>query len=119
MATWPGTLPKPLADGYGLQPVDPTIRTDMDVGAPRVRRRTRARNDRIQLTWMLTSEQADIFRDWYDSDAGAAGGAAWFSVDLDIAQGGIQTVEGRFADMWQGQYVAGGLWRVSATVEVR
>jgi hypothetical protein len=119
MATWPDTLPRPLADAYGIQPVDPVIRTDMDVGAPRVRRRSRARNDRLQVVWQFTPAQAATFRAWYDDDTGAAGGAAWFDVQLDIAEGGLQSVEARFAEMWRGELQGKNQWRISATLEVR
>ena len=116
MATWPITLPRPLADDYGIQPVDPSIRTDMDVGAARVRRRTRARNDRVRVVWQLTPEQAAIFRAWFEDDAGAAGGSAWFDIQIDIAEGGLQDVEARFADMWRGDLQGKNQWRISATL---
>ena len=119
MAAWPATLPIPLAAGYRLLPVDPVDRTDMEVGAARARRRTQARQDRVGVAWLFRPEQMAAFRAWYDDPAGAAGGAAWFSVRIDVGGGASETVEARFAEIWQGERIRGGWFRVAATLEVR
>ena len=120
MATWPTTLPLPLRAGYNLSPGDQTIRTEMEIGVPRVRRRTTARNDRVSVAWSLTDAQLNTLRDWFDDDAtGVAGGSAWFTVDLAVGGGTlVESKEARFigpfsADREQTR------WRVSATLEVR
>jgi len=120
MATWPDTLPNPTASGYQINPGDQTVRTDMEVGSPRVRRRTTARNDRVAASWVLTEAQLDTFRDWFDdAETGIAGGSAWFNVDLAVGTGSRQAVvEARFVGPCtfaaDSQY-----WRVQATLEVR
>lgn len=120
MATWPTTLPQPIADGYMLAPEDPGIRTDMEVGAPRARRRTHARNDRVDLRWLFTDAQFATFRSWFDDDTGAGGGAAWFDVRLRIGSGGMADVEARFAGVWKSaDHIAPDLWVVTATLEIR
>lgn len=120
MAAWPGTLPRPVVDGYALQPEDPAVRTDMEVGAMRVRRRTAARNDRVQLTWLFTQAQMDAFRAWYDNSAENAGGASWFTVDLAIGTStGVVSVEAQFVEMWKAIALPGLKWRVTAKVQVR
>jgi hypothetical protein len=120
MATWPTTLPAPLAEGYALNPGDQTLRTDMETGAPRVRRRTTARNDRINVGWLLTVAQLDTLRDWFDdATTGIAGGSAWFNVSLDVGTGTTQAaVEARFTGPFQAQRI-GQHWKVSATLETR
>lgn len=120
MATWPATLPVPLVEGYQLNPGDQTIRTEMEVGAARVRRRTSARNDRVAAAWLLTEVQLDTLRDWFDNaTTGIAGGAAWFTVALAVGTGTRQAaVEARFIGALQCA-PAGPYWRVSATLEVR
>jgi len=120
MATWPSTLPAPLASGYAIAPGDQTIRTDMEVGSPRVRRRTTARNDKVTVSWVLSEAQFDTLRDWFDDDStGIAGGSAWFTVLLAVGTGTTHaSVEARF----EGPFKAdrdGNYWRVSATLETR
>lgn len=118
MAAWPTALPQPIADGYRLAPEDPVIRTDMEVGAPRSRRRTHARNDRVEVKWLFTDAQFLAFRTWFDDDA--AGGAAWFNVRLKVGTGGMADVEARFAGIWKSaDHIAPDLWVVTATLEVR
>lgn len=119
MATWPATLPAAKADGYALAPVDPCLRTDMEVGAPRTRRHTAARNDRVNVGWVMTDAQFVSFRAWFESATQAAGGAVWFSIPLAIGAGGVQTVEARFTAIWQAGRVAKDIWSVTATLEVR
>lgn len=120
MADFPATLPAPNVSGYRLQPVEPTVRTDMEVGAPRVRRRTRARNDQISLEWLFTSAEMATFRTWFDDDAtGAAGGAGWFNVSLDAGDGAMQTYEARFTRVWDAAARENGRYLVTGTVEIR
>lgn len=121
MATWPTALPQPVADGYGITPEDPAVRTDMEFGAARSRRRSRARNDRVDVKWLFTDAQFETFRDWFDDDAtGAAGGSAWFNTRLKIGTGGMQAVEARFAGVWKrGDHIAPDLWFVTASLEIR
>lgn len=119
MATWPTTLPAPLAAGYALRPQDQTLRTEMDVGAARTRRRTTARNDRTTVAWTFTGAQMAAFRTWFEDAAQAAGGAAWFTTSLKIGTGGVASVEARFMGPWQADFLPGGFWRVSAEWEVR
>lgn len=120
MATWPSTLPAPLAAGYQLNPGDQTLRTEMEVGSARVRRRTTARNDRVNVSWLLTETQLDALRDWFDdATTGLAGGSAWFTVTLAVGTGTRQAaVEARFV----GPFTAAAdsqYWRVQATLETR
>ena len=120
MATWPTTLPAPMAQGYSIDPIDPVIRTDMEVGAVRARRRTAARQDKVSVAWAFDETQLDTFRDWFDDDAtGAAGGSAWFYIDLRIGAGGTTTEEARFTGPFKAAMVSGGRWQVSATLEIR
>ena len=119
MAAYPSTLPAPLAAGYAVRPVDQTIRTEMDVGAARVRRRTRARLDRVPVSWVYTDAQLATFRTWFDEDTGAAGGAAWFDITLKVDGGGTTAVEGRFMAAPSYDFLGADLWRASAELEVR
>ena len=118
MATWPATLPTPLVDGYELSPSDQTIRTDMEIGSARQRRRTVARNDHVSVAWVFDETQMTSFRAWFDDAvAGVAGGAAWFTTQLRIGSG-LESREARFIGPWSGQY-DGQHWRIAAKLEVR
>lgn len=77
MSSWPSILPSPLVAGYALNPADQTLRTDMESGAARVRRRSRARLDMLDVSWKFTDAQMAIFREWFDNSgtAEAAGTA--------------------------------------------
>lgn len=119
MAAWPGTLPLPQSDGYQIAPVDQTARTDMEFGAPRSRRRTAARNDKVTLNWQMEDAQVAIFRTWFDNPAEAAGGSAWFTHSLPIGNGGYTTQESRFVGPYKISHIGGTLYSVSAEVEVR
>jgi hypothetical protein len=120
MATWPATLPAPLAQGYGITPADPVVRTDFEVGAKRARRRTAARNDSVSVSWNFTDAEFQAFREWFEDDAtGAAGGAAWFNVTLRLGNGGAAEEEARFAGVFKADATAAQRWLVSATLEVR
>lgn len=119
MATFPGTLPAPQRDGYGLNPVDQSIRTDMESGAARARRRTAARQDKIQVSWKFSDAQMDTFRTWFDNSAECAGGAAWFTISLAVGATGIDSKSARFIGAFQAKLLPGLRWHVSATLEVQ
>lgn len=116
---WPSTLPRPNANGYALRPVDPTIRTDMEVGAARTRRRTTARNDVVSCTVELTDVQFATFRTWFENPVEAAGGAAWFTIDLAIGTTGVVTTTARFKNVYQAEHRGGLNWEVTMELEVR
>lgn len=119
MATWPATLPSPEKAGYQIAPASQVVRTEMETGAPRVRRRTAARNDVIAVRWKFTDAQLAAFRTWFDSSTDAAGGAAWFTIDLAIGDTGIESHEARFSGDWTADLLPGLNWSVSAKLEIR
>lgn len=120
MATWPATLPPPHISGYSVAPREQVARTEMDGGNTRARRRTTARVDLVQVAWAFDGAQMDDFRDWWDGAADAAGGASWFSILLPLGyESADETVDARFTGPWSADWVGGGRWRVTATLEIR
>jgi hypothetical protein len=120
MATWPTTLPDISISGYALSPVDQTVRTDMEGGAPRTRRRTTARNDKLTVAWLMTDAQFAIFRAWFENaSTGIAGGAAWFTFSAAIGTTGVVSLEGRFVGPYKTSLAAALIWNVNAELEVR
>lgn len=74
MPTWPATLPqRPLADGFEETGRDGVLRTRMDAGPPKTRRRTTAGSSRMRCTFRLTTAQRATFVTFVESDL--AGGA--------------------------------------------
>lgn len=58
MPSWPGTLPAaPLADGFRETIPDTAIRTDMEQGPAKVRRRTTAAVRRLTLSYILDKDE--------------------------------------------------------------
>ncbi len=64
MANWP-TLPKPIQSGYQETPPDLTIRTTMDTGPVKVRRRFTAGYRIFSLTYHLTKSEATTLDNFY------------------------------------------------------
>lgn len=118
MAAWPATLPKPTPS-YGITPVDSSIRTEMESGAARVRRRTSARNDHISLQWVMTDAQLTIFRAWFDNASEAAGGASWFTINLAVGTTGLVSSTARFISGYKVSHLNVLNWTVTADLEVR
>lgn len=117
MATYPTTLPGPQRDGYGLKVTDPTIRTEMEAGHQRVRRRSVAKHKVVSCTFKFSAAEFQVFDDWFLSESGAASGAAWFDMPLDI-NGQIAQHTCRFGGMYEAS-LEGLRWRVSARIEVQ
>lgn len=116
MASWPVSLPAPLIDSYSLAAGDQTVRTDMEVGYARQRRRTSARTDIVQASWAFTAAQMTAFRTWFDGDC--EGGAVWFTGLQANVGDGLDTYTARFSGPWSAEYV-GPHWRVTATLDIR
>jgi len=119
MATFPATLPRPSASGYAVNPIDQTIRTDMEAGAARARRRTTTRNDKVNVLWVMTDAQLAIFRTWFDNAAEAVGGASWFTISLPIGTTGLVSCTARFVGAFKVDHIAGLNWSVTAELELR
>ena len=120
MATFPSTLPQPLASGYSIKPESQMVETDMEIGTPRARRISTATHDKITLSWVFDDAQMAAFRTWFESASGAAGGASWFTILLPRGTGGLVSCDARFVG---GQYQPTSLgalrWQVSAELRVR
>jgi len=114
MATWPTTLPNPIY-GMGVDPTDKTVRTDMEAGAARVRRRSKARNDSINATWEFTDAQMDTFRTWFAGDCND--GSEWFQLTMPDGFGGQNLLDVRFIGTFKSTIDGPDLWRVSASLE--
>lgn len=68
MPSWPNTLPPPALSTLTETPPDNSIRSNMDKGPAKVRRRTTANVRPIAFTLKLTPAQTQILDDFYDND---------------------------------------------------
>jgi len=119
MADWPSILPNLSYQGYKLQTGSQVIRTDMDNGIARQRRRFTARVDVIDCILEVKGNELDIFEDFIYNDCN--GGASWFNAPISDGSG-VQTKEVR---VMGGNYTFVPLdqfnkvWNVQMKLEVR
>ena len=71
--TWPNTLPLPSVEGYGLTPQEAVLRTDMESGPARQRRRFRQTPTRITVRWLFSEFEFALFEAWYKYHADEGG----------------------------------------------
>lgn len=114
--TWPPTLPLPTVDGFGVQPGDAILRTDMEAGLARQRRRFTAVPSIISVRWLMTRNQFAVFEAWYKFYAKE--GAAFFDIDL-LGGVGITTHNARFTQQFDARLLNGRLWTVTSQLEIR
>lgn len=133
---WPDTLPGVIGPGYSLSPVDQSIRTDMEVGARRLRRISAARADSVAVAWKFTDTEMTGFRAWAgdepwslsgDSDDLGAWSLTGASVTADAAIGPAgQLVDHLIEDASAGAHrvrytldsvLAGDIVQISATLK--
>ncbi len=66
MVDWPITLPtNPLSDGYSETLDDNTIRTKMETGPDKIRRRSTASSRKIGVAYLLSKTQTATLDDFY------------------------------------------------------
>ncbi|MCK9842961.1 hypothetical protein M1904_07400 [Klebsiella pneumoniae] len=111
------SLPMPLQEGYGFQPVSPLKRTQLITGRARQRRAYTSTPTQASITWFMeTDAQGLAFESWF-RDA-LSDGAAWFNIPL-LTPVGLKNYVCRFTDIYKGPTPEGGLyWRYTAPVEL-
>ncbi len=112
---WPATLPQePLAQGYAERAPDTVIRTQMEAGPPKVRRRFTAGVRSIECRLRLIPAQVDTLDAFFNTTV--AGGALPF--DWKHPRTGT-AVTFRFVEPPSYAPVArGALWQASLRLEV-
>ena len=114
--SWPGTLPLPTIDCYGIRPGEAILRTEMEAGPARQRRRYTQVPSRITVRWVLRREQFALFEAWYRWTAKEGG--EWFEIDL-LGGLGLLPQDARFTRQFDARIVAGILWEVRSELEIR
>lgn len=78
MTTWPTILPQsPLADSFRETLPDNLLRTDMDQGPAKTRKRSGAAPRLLSMQFLMSKSQVAALDDFFNNDAG--GGALSFA----------------------------------------
>lgn len=113
---WPNSLPLPLVEGYALTPQEAVLRTDMESGPARQRRRFRQTPTRITVRWLFSEFEFALFEAWYKYHADE--GAQWFQITL-LGGLGLLPHQARFTGQFEAGLMPGQLWDVKGVLEVR
>jgi hypothetical protein len=114
--TWPATLPLPSVEGYGVNPGEAILRTEMEAGPARQRRRFTQVPSRITARWLFRREQFALFEAWYRWQAKEGG--EWFLIDL-LGGLGLVSHEARFTRQFESRLKNAVLWEVTSELEIR
>ncbi|CAB4122137.1 hypothetical protein UFOVP26_90 [uncultured Caudovirales phage] len=114
--TFPSTLPGVLSNSYGFKPQSAIVRTEVDAGYARVRRRFNQAPTEIDVKWNFTQTQLGIFEKFFENDL--YDGASWFYINLFNGTG-QSTYTARFKTPYSASTIAREfMWEVTATLEV-
>ncbi|MFN8728100.1 MAG: hypothetical protein ACK5XB_21435 [Rhodospirillales bacterium] len=108
---WPSSLPqRPTVGGYQERFAETVLRTAMDAGAAKLRRRFTAAPRQIELTFRMTAAQVAVLRSFYEETTG--GGALPFDW-VHPREGGVAECpsseqSGRFEVAFNGGFGASG-----------
>lgn len=115
-ATFPKHLPLPTVQGYKIKPDDAILRTDMEAGLARQRRRFTQTPSKINVRWLMNQEQFSLFEAWYKYHAKE--GAEWFLISL-LGGLGLLEQEARFIKQFEASLFNGILWEITSELEIR
>ncbi|MBP6861338.1 MAG: hypothetical protein KBC57_03165 [Neisseriaceae bacterium] len=112
----PDVVPCPLLNGYGYAPQNPFIRSQMDSGRARQRRRFKSVAKKASVSWLMTDEQLAIFESFFDYET--CGGVGWFRLNLKNGLGMV-CVKARFINPEEPYSVQKNnkFWTISAVLE--
>lgn len=113
MTTWPATLPKPAIGTLNETPPKNSIRSEMDKGPAKVRRRTTANVRPISFTLRLSPEQVQILDGFFINDT--ASGSLSFTYEHPRTK---DTVEARFVQEPSYKEFAGVKYDCSISLEI-
>lgn len=116
MISYPEGLPLPERDGYGFQSVSPMIRSELQSGRARQRRRYTSVPTTSSVSWLLDDTEAQLFEGWFEYVL--LSGTLFFECPLKTPQG-LETYQARFTDIYRGPTLVGdSFWRFTANLEL-
>lgn len=114
MPVWPVTLPSsPLVEGFREVPPETVLRSSMDQGPAKLRRRTTAGTGTLSMIYMLTRAQVDTLKDFFNDTL--AGGTLGFDFTHPVSGTGLTC---RFRQMPAYAPVNSEFFRASIELEV-
>jgi hypothetical protein len=114
---YPADLPLPLRSGYGLNHVSPMMRTELESGRARQRRRYTSVPSIASVAWVFTQSEAQLFEAWFRWTL--SDGVEWFNATLRTPLG-LMPYECRFVEMYSGPDLVGmDRWQLGASLEIR
>ena len=113
---FPQYLPYPTVESYSIKPGEAIIRTDMEAGPARQRRRYTQTPTKISVCWLMNPEQFCIFEAWYKYFAKEGG--EWFVITL-LGGIGLSSQEARFTQQFEAKLLNGYLWEITSELEIR
>lgn len=112
---FPESLPKPTRN-YSVDIENSAVRSNMDSGRIRQRRRFTASQNSLSVKWELTDEEFQIFESFVFH--ALSGGTGWFEADLLTGNGivphKVRFQKGRYKAAYRGFMN----WLVTATLDV-
>lgn len=112
---YPAILPMPTQN-YSLSIEHNMVRTNMDSGRTRQRRRFTMSANTISVNWDFTDTEFQLFESWVTIILN--GGASWFETDV-LTGGGVTPHKVRIqAGKYRAKYTDHMRWRVSASLDV-
>ncbi len=97
MYSWPKKLPCPFYNGYSYSPVNPFIRTQMDSGRARHRRRFKTVATKVSVTWKIPKADMADFRYFVFELVGADSGWGFFLTPL-LFDDAVKPMKARFSN---------------------
>jgi hypothetical protein len=113
MAVWPTSLPQQVLAADFTESADANlVRSDVDVGPAKLRRRYTAEIKVFQIGLVLTADQVATLETFYDSTLGAVDPFDW-THPRTLAAASL-----RFRSRPEYRALAGGWWRASFALEL-
>lgn len=118
MIQYPAGLPCFERSNYGLQTVDPQLRTELESGRQRVRLKFTATPTEVQCSVLMRNDsQAQLFESWWEHVL--VSGTKYFEAPIKTPLG-QETYTARFVGIYDGPVLVGaGAWRYTFTLELR
>lgn len=113
MAIWPATLPAPALNTFRETPPKNTIRTEMDAGPPKVRRRTTANVRPVSFTLKLSKAQLAVLDSFFVDDTFS--GAEPFQFEHPRT---LEMVQATFAQEPSYSEQDGVIWNADISLEI-